>query len=457
MKTTTSVRLALIALVAALALPWATSSTSAATGTLCPWQTAGVQGTTYFGDLAAWYWFSNLSANGMAGKVLMIKGQYPHARYGSVYVYDKVGRPLGGLYDQEIQPDPDSTNPFTSGADPNASPRNWTVYLRFTPRPASPELNTIYLSQDADGKPLSVFSPWYRIYLPDQGYDNTGGVPPPQIYALDGAGNATPCPSSGSISYGLGGYTAPKVTNPPTWNLYTNRGAAPNPDARYIISAISLGSGNLVVIRMMRPTFSDTYVGEQIDDSRDMRYLSFNLAMNNTTLSVIGRVISGVADSQTQVDSDGRMTIVLSKLGTKPSAAALTRENAVWLDGTALNSQTGYLVYRNILANPAFGSSTFGVSPGDSDATIRAKMGAYYPAASYCSSTRFETDGCGGTPAQAPTATPTLTPTRSATQTPTPTASPTPTSTPTATPTSTPAATPTRTPAPTRTPIWRLP
>ncbi len=43
---------------------------------------------------------------------VVISGEYPAARYFSFHVYNDSGEALGSIYDQQIQPDPGSANPF---------------------------------------------------------------------------------------------------------------------------------------------------------------------------------------------------------------------------------------------------------------------------------------------------------------------------------------------------------
>ncbi|PTX53744.1 hypothetical protein C8P63_12630 [Melghirimyces profundicolus] len=76
-----------------------------------------------------------------AGDSLTMKGKFPYARYMSFNAYDPLGQPIDSLADYLIQPDTGSGNPYLKNADPNLSPRDYTVKVRYGPKPANPEPN----------------------------------------------------------------------------------------------------------------------------------------------------------------------------------------------------------------------------------------------------------------------------------------------------------------------------
>ena len=87
----------------------------------------------------------------------------------------------GHLYDDQIKPDPGSTNPFLPGANRNANHRSFTVTMVDAPDPG-PGLeapNTVYggvAGQAPGAGPMLIV---VRVYLPDRGRDFTGGVGDP--------------------------------------------------------------------------------------------------------------------------------------------------------------------------------------------------------------------------------------------------------------------------------------
>jgi hypothetical protein len=73
------------------------------------------------------YWFAIMEMP--EGSLLTLKGQFPHARYLQFALYRS--DPLGGFtatgeafVDNQIEPDPGSTNPFVPGADRRAENRD---------------------------------------------------------------------------------------------------------------------------------------------------------------------------------------------------------------------------------------------------------------------------------------------------------------------------------------------
>jgi hypothetical protein len=143
----------------------------------CAYQNSALNGRdVLYGDDKAYYWGSTYLMQDVADTSLRIYGEYPKVRYMSVHGYDDQGRPVDGLFDAQIAPDPGSANPFLNGAPRNPTFRNWNVTIRFTPPPATPEPNTLYLGLDADGVPNTEKISWvYRIYYPDQGQNLQGG------------------------------------------------------------------------------------------------------------------------------------------------------------------------------------------------------------------------------------------------------------------------------------------
>src|SRR5690242_10609849 len=121
------------------------------------------------------------------GGAIELKGQFPHARYMSLQTYSTTLQTATNLRDDQIEPDPGSTNPFRVGADRNATERDYTVRIVGGVPPADPPANTLY-NNSADGtRAGNGFA--YRIYLPDRGTGAFGGVPAPSITLILSTGD----------------------------------------------------------------------------------------------------------------------------------------------------------------------------------------------------------------------------------------------------------------------------
>src|SRR3954463_12348143 len=129
-----------------------------------------------FPDSSAQYWSAEYKA--VPGTRIRIDGIFPYARYTSWNVYDPGLRPFAKKSDFELVPDAGSANPFLPGADRTTPPdqRHYTLFITFDPND-QPGPNTIYV--DPSKHPTGVFT--LRVYVPDQGRDQTGGVGLPQV------------------------------------------------------------------------------------------------------------------------------------------------------------------------------------------------------------------------------------------------------------------------------------
>src|SRR4051794_29862559 len=125
------------------------------------------------------------------GTRIRIHGRFPHARYMSFNVYDAAQRPLDGLADVAIKPDPGSTNPFERGAERTFERRDYTVFIDTGPKPAQRAPNTIYTGTGQNGAPNTSGTFIYRIYIPDKGLDDTGGVGLPTVTVEPADGSAS--------------------------------------------------------------------------------------------------------------------------------------------------------------------------------------------------------------------------------------------------------------------------
>src|SRR6202011_1193234 len=81
-----------------------------------------------------------------AGGKIVLRGQFPHSRFFSLTASSTLGVLRGHLYDDQIKPDPGSTNPFLPGADRNAKHRSYTVTVvdQPSPGPGLEQPNVLY-------------------------------------------------------------------------------------------------------------------------------------------------------------------------------------------------------------------------------------------------------------------------------------------------------------------------
>src|SRR3954447_18413148 len=160
-------------------------------------------------DQAAIYWTGRYQA--VPGTRIRITGKYPHARYMSFNVYDNAQRPLDALADVELVPDVGSANPFAAGASRAGPRRDYTAFVDFGAPPAAgaPRApNTMYTGVGQNGEPNLVGSFILRVYIPDRGRDETGGVGLPTVtLEQSGPGGAGARPADSACA----GFSKPPV------------------------------------------------------------------------------------------------------------------------------------------------------------------------------------------------------------------------------------------------------
>jgi hypothetical protein len=361
---------------------------------------------TLFPDDSAQYWSSRYTA--VPGTRIRISGEYPHTRYMSWNIYDPALRPFDHFADVQLVPDAGSTNPFLPGALRYAYPRHYTMFIEFTPKPAAPAPNTIYV--DPTANPRGLFT--YRTYIPDRGFKSDGGVGLPHVEWEGVPAGGPDCSHTEKPTTSTVTDTYPTIDGPPTgppypgranpvWRKFVNLcvsgddllfdnepgdnldsgGESPcgnfgsggflsNMDNAYVYSFISRGFGPVLVFRGKAPTFPDTRRGaKRMPSGKQLRYWSF---CQNDPYSQ--RYIDCLADDQVKVDKDGTFTIVVSRPADRPSCA----KN--WL---AWGPQTqGVLIYRHMLPDAGFSGAIQNAQYGSEQAS----MGGYYPSPRYLTS-----------------------------------------------------------------------
>jgi hypothetical protein len=330
----------------------------------------------------------------------------------SFNVYDLAQRPLDGISDVRLGPDPGSANPFVEGADrTRADHRTYTAFIDYGAPPPNPAPNTLYTGAGQNGAPNVSGTFIYRIYIPDRGRDDTGGVGLPtatvEPTSSDGAPAESPCagqtkPSISGINELLAQQELPDSpfpggTNPPTWRKFVNLASSlainvvgsPNPggldldtlggsggflsnkDNAYSSAPINRGWGQVLVTRLRVPTFPDTRPPPATMPGGQLRYWS--MCQNDPPSQ---RFVACLNDDRTTVSRDGWATFVVSTPSKRPrSATAACGVN--WMPWGP--DQRGVLIYRNMLPDPAFTQSVQRAAVDHEAAT----MGDYAPVSRY--------------------------------------------------------------------------
>ncbi|MEX2196249.1 MAG: hypothetical protein WD844_13265 [Thermoleophilaceae bacterium] len=345
----------------------------------------------------------------------------------SFNVYDGALRPTDALADQEIVADAGSTNPFLEGARRDAEMRDYTVRIvPGTPPPGGREPNTVYLA--SAGRAAYEGGILYRVYIPDLGTDDTGGVGLPEVLLRDPEGAMRTIPARcGAVQADLpptlteayASADAPETpvshpaTNPLDWDVFFNlpytqatlntRGTPANGPAAATVPADRSGGylsnvhnayayayatghrrfGQVLVLRGRAPSAPATRDGPAVMGSGELRYWSICENERHST-----RFVACLADEDFVLDETGWFTLVVSSPAQRPANAR--RECGVnWLPWGA--SPETLLILRHMLPAPGFSHAIQRVErPGDEDRVV----GDYLPGGQHTSRTSFEALGC---------------------------------------------------------------
>lgn len=381
-------------------------------------------------DSAAVYWVSTVHIP--AGGHVNITGRYPHARYVSVATYTPTGQSVDGLSDTAIRPDEGSTNPFLPGADRRSADRDFSIRLIDGREPASGGApNTLYTSS-ADGtrsSPPGTAIVLWRVYLPDAGTDQAGGVGLPRVMTVDAHGSGTTLPNCAGTApsrfdptisaagRAAAAYSAQPAgtfgTNPPTWRKFTGTAQAlstilannpatraiypaveditgrqggggffDNPDNKYVYTTSDAQFGKVLVLRGRAPTAPRTTGGEPTMGSGQVRYWSMCTEDTPTTA-----YLGCAYDEQVPVDDQGYYTVAISSADARPRTATAAC-GVTWLP--AGGRQQTMILLRNMLPADDFAGAVQRAEPG----AERATMGRYLPTGRYQSVAGFDKAGC---------------------------------------------------------------
>lgn len=365
-----------------------------------------------FPDQAARYWVLDLPA--APGTSLTLSGEFPRARYTSLTTYDDALRSADGLPDLAIVPDHGSVNPFLAGADRRARHRRYSVRVLQGARPAHAPRNSLWTGSQDGQRRGSSFLVALRIYEPDRGLDDTGGVPLPTVEVDGPAGRtvlpgcvvpAAPSGTNGTLSAASGPVRATgESSSVIVWRKFYNLpasfaaaagpqatavarstpkgGFVDNPDNKYVSTEVSTLTGQAVIIHAQLPRTPGTLDGQPQMARADLRYWS--LCSNEIATE---RFWGCVMDDQLPLAADRTYTIVVTAEADRPSNA-IASCGIAWLPaGPAADT---LLIERNMLPSPAFRKS---VQAARYDHE-RQDLGPFYPSARYARVAQVEALGC---------------------------------------------------------------
>lgn len=355
-------------------------------------------------DTNTTYWFMPIDTN--RWKSAVIQATYPNARFFNFATYSARGLLIDTLFDSDIVPDRGRSNPFAIATRSGSKRDSYTVTIG-----ASNVGSSNFLSVGGNRLAFLV----YRVIVPDQGLDRSGGVGVPAVtlVAQDGSmRRLPPCPFAAAAS-SLGnmipvliasGFTeaaqfiqgilaAANQQTSPTVNCIVSPlgrqvpvafGPAPgtdffpNPPTAYLQTPnVCFQPGKIVVVRGRALVYPNTYLGGPVsqpafDDQVQVRYWS----MCNNDGPFPYPVIACQSDFQTRLDQDEFYTYVVSSDPAPPSWLPV---DATWLPWGPTNIPIT-LIFRSISFTP-------GYSPVPS---------AYQPAAVLCDETLFVAQGSQG-------------------------------------------------------------
>jgi hypothetical protein len=432
---------AVLALTALAAPSGATASTNRPSS--CFWEgpisttttaTNGFDGKNFnFPESAATYWFARFHLP--AGAHLVVRGRYAHARYESLNAYNSGGEPIDALRDTLTQPDPGATNPFVAGHDRTATKRGYTVSVLGADVPAAGRAaNTVYAGATAATEAQLL----YRVYLPDDVSDRTGGGGLPDV-ALVTADGQTLTGAAACQAVNQPDRTIPVVTTPlPLWKatratpgcpatfpalpavrwerffslpdavttLAADCRSAPAPtpkpadvggyysngDIRYLFTYIDRRYGPVLVLRGRMPSVATTSARVRRMPAGQLRYWSVCSYESRVTT----RYGDCLADRDVPVTGKARdYTIVVSRAADRPRNAT-ARCGVAWLAFPARGDGAGdrdlaQLVIRNMLPAAGF---THAAQDVTTHGTEKGRLGAYLPTSTYTTKKSFQARGC---------------------------------------------------------------
>lgn len=339
------------------------------------------------------------------GSELVVTGSFPESRYMSIKTYGFT-TVVDSLNDQQIRPDEGSENPFVVRdvpEDPEA--RRYTVRIR--PGISVPggegEIDND-LAAFANSGTIGVGFLSYRVYVPDDPSDWTGGagLPDVTLSMFDGrierrlptcgralSGSTRDGNAGSAVSEGLmlplpetqqaveeGGVTPIEFRRNEATHIF------PNPDDAYLVGVAQFAPGKVAVVHAKGPEFPDTRAGAHVTDPHDVRYWSLCVHMLTWPLPTS----DCAGDFETALDEGGWYTYVISL---PPAPANADAEHGItWLPWGRPGVDNA-LTLRNMLPDDTFAHAIQDARQG----TEAEVMGEYYPLGGMCDREVFETEG----------------------------------------------------------------
>ena len=381
----------------------------------CPaWPGAGSPLTNnrfpYLLDTSASNYFSNRFWHGDGGPAgfiavptggrVVLRGEYPRARYFAFHPSDFDTNTLATLVDVDIDPDPGSVNPYREAA-PAAAPRRYSVQLVFTPAPADPEPNTSYVGCKRSGEPNPAVFNIYRTTGSDLGAfpPNSAGVllPSVTVYDSDGEqvahhdeaepyppGTEPPVETTTFASLPIPDYRG--LVRPGKWDTLSNWGLPcdllASADILYVGTPYSSRWGELLVVRAKAFATPHTPEEPPYAEGKDTR--AFTVTNYNFWAGVAN---TSLIDHDIARDDDGWLTLVVSTAENRP-ANATAAEGVTWFDwGPYLDGQ---ITFRFLIRRePLLVDLREAIDTG----TASSRVAPYVPRAGHTSKAEFEARG----------------------------------------------------------------
>lgn len=371
-----------------------------ASGPACSWQfmTDSQVRNVAFPDVNATYWVMPYVLG--PGDSLTLSGQYPRARYFSLNTYGTNLDTIDVLRDDQIRPDPGSSNPYVPN-ETSLPGRSWRATV--VSGEADRSHNEISGLPAAGAQRIPSGFIIIRVYVPDDPSSPNGGVALPTVTMHLGGTTvplnpcAQPSDSGSDSAPGAGILTRlfetaatdafPPGTPEATFaNPATTTGLFANGDNKYIAAGLTYRPGRVAVIRGKAPSFPDTRIGVPAGEpGKSLRYWSM---CQNDRVSPYP-VVACAADYQTSLDADGYYTYVIAPPSDLASLSDPTVTLIPWGD-TGVPDKV--LIMRHMLPSDAFypySVQASQASGGDPSAT----MGEYFPRATYCGVSELENQG----------------------------------------------------------------
>jgi len=379
-------------------------------------------------DTGSTYWHAKYTLPENA--TLKIKGEYPYARYMSFNSYNQDTSPAFTLRDSQIKPNMGASNPFIPGAQRNDDNRGYQFEVVAGAAPVIPLDNVLYDNVQNNGQSVLL----YRLYVPNEGLDATGGVglPDPELTlssgevltgqnlcdTLQAEQELIEIPFIPADIYARFRQINPAKENP-TWRAFYNTPfnlqctflgqCDGNPvrqvpfyanlDNQYIFTTIDRAIKPIAVIRGKIPTVPATLKGNNLFDPDQAQLRYWSLCQNEYYSQ---KVTGCLYDEQVNINPDGYFTIATSLPTDRPNN--VTDECGIgyipWSDkgdgfgiveGRENNATDGLLLLRNMLPAADFNQAVQNTKvPGDEIEVL----GDFVPTVQYFTKAEFEALGC---------------------------------------------------------------